>query len=267
MKKTLFIILSIVLGCMVSSCQSDMEEVMNANDDVAITRSSSDDASCSINEEAPADINNLLDKSSVPTLTGARIIQGTEIQEYKVDFIPSGTHLDWYYNTNVFDQVGSTNKGIYLRLKNASSVDNTYVTAYFKDNSTEEITYSTSINVGANGPHYADCSIRIVRSSDGVEAYPSSYGLRPNTWYYGYFSTTTGASLSLTWSFTYAYPHDYTGTPIYFQSPACGYDLVNVSGTMSGSSVNKLLLGVTLYGGYDTNGIVEEEPEEFEEEK
>jgi hypothetical protein len=264
MKKHLFLFTSLVLSFMVSSCQNDIEEVMNTNEDTALTRSI-DDTSDVVNEEAPDDINNLLDRSSVPTLTGSSIIQGTEIKEYEVDFIPTGTYLDWYYNSSVFDLVGSTSTSIYLRLKNSGATDNTYVTAYFRDNTTNAITYSTSINVGANGPHYADCSIRVVRSSDGLEAYPSSYGLRPNTWYYGYFSTTTGASLSLNWDFTYSSCSNPTGTPVYFKSGANGYDLVDVYGTLSGSSVLKLLLGVTLYGGSDKKGIEDEESEETPE--
>lgn len=255
MKKTLFIISNFVLGCMVSSCQNDLEEVLNVNDklqEVATTRTSVD--------ESVEDVQYFsLEAARSITLNGSSIMVGTNTYFYEVSGIVSGTNLNWDYDANVVDSISRTTAGIYLKLKNANSTENTYVRANFIDPSTNTVVYSVFKNVGANGPHYADCSIRVVRSSDGLEAYPSPYGLRPNTWYYGYFSTTTGANLSLSWDFTYSSCSDPTGTPVYFKSGANGYDLVNVYGTLSGSSVVKLLLGVTLYGGSDYNGFGEDE--------
>jgi len=251
----------LALGFMVTSCQSELEVVMNESDVMpvaATTRTSIDDHDTLVQEVS-------LEKAYNITLTGDRIIQGYNQSTYSVSGIVSGTNLVWGYDHSVVDSIGSTTAGITLKLKNASSTADTYVTAKFVNPVTHAIVHSITMNVGANGPHYADCSIRVVRSSDGVEAYPSSYGLRPNTWYYGYFSTTTGASLSLRWDFTYSSCSSSTGTPVYFKSGANGYDIVNVYGTLSGSSVEKLLLGVTLYGGSGKKGIKEKESDEEED--
>ena len=255
MKKHLLLFASLVLGFMVTSCQNDLEEVMDVNDksqEVATTRTSVD--------ESVEDVQYVsLEAARSITLSGSSIMVGTNTYYYYVSGIVTGTNLSWSYDTNVVDYVLSTTAGIYLKLKNANSTANTYVRANFTNPSTNTVVYSVYMNVGANGPHYADCSIRVVRSSDGLEAYPSYYGLRPDTWYYGYFYTTTGANLSLRWDFTYSSCSNPTGTPVYFKSGANGYDLVNVYGTLSGSSVEKLLLGVTLYGGSDYKGFGEDE--------
>ena len=67
MKKTLIIIVNIVLGCMVSSCQNDIDDLSISNDEIATTRATDED----LDEEKELPLRSI-------SISGDDIISGVE---------------------------------------------------------------------------------------------------------------------------------------------------------------------------------------------
>ena len=243
--KTLFkLFASLSLGLMVASCQSGLEEVIDESavqNELAVTRAEI---------ETPIDEEIIEEYAVGPTISGPTIITGTSPYTYSVTPPLGSTRTNWSYNTSIFNYGSSNNTTLMISLKNASTTADTSVTATFYDSDNNVISQS-SFDTGVNGPHYNHCSIRVIRSSDGAEIYPNhTVYMEPNTYYYAYFSTSTGGSMSLDWSFydegmeiLSSYAHT-----LYFKTGSYNYDCsLHVDGRLSGSSITKALLGVVLY--------------------
>lgn len=247
MKKIYYLCVSLSLGFMVASCQNGLEEVINESevqDELATTRAGS-----IIQEQNESLNNNDIAYLSSTEVDGAYIVSGSGSYYFFTEN-PTGTETTWDYDTTIFSEESHTNTRITLSLINSSVTADTSIRAIFKypDGTIHSIT--NHHYVGVNGPHWRHCSLRVLRSSDGVEVYPSTVGLDPNTGYYAYFTTSTGGpDMYLDWQFTNitndtSYDHTYS---CYFQTDSNGYCFLDIYGTMTGSSISKWLLGVTLY--------------------
>jgi len=92
MKKTLFIILSIVLGCMASSCQNDIENELNIFEETATTRAIDEDNE--IEKDSPI--------RSI-SISGDDIISGTEQKTYTAPSYNQTTYkMNWVYDSSAF---------------------------------------------------------------------------------------------------------------------------------------------------------------------
>ena len=244
MKSKVFFLASLTLGLMVASCQSGLEEVINESavqNEQPTTRAEI---------ETPIDEEIIEEYAVGPAISGPTIITGTN----QVSFIvspPSGCDKTiWTHNTAIFNEHGNSKTALTVSLKNANTAADVTITATFYDINNNVISQSR-FYTGINGPHYNHCSIRVIRSSDGAEIYPNHTAyMEPNTYYYAYFSTSTGGSMDLDWSFydegmeiLSSYAHT-----LYFKTGSYNYDcFLHVDGRMYGSSITKSLLGVTLY--------------------
>ncbi|MBR1940729.1 MAG: hypothetical protein IJ845_05285 [Bacteroidaceae bacterium] len=244
MRKTFRFLASLTLGLMVASCQNGLEEVINESavlDELATTRAEI---------ETPIDEEIIEEYAVGPSISGPTIITGTSPYTYSVIPPPNSVLTVWSYNTSYFNYGSSNNTTLMISLKNASTAADTSVTATFKDSDNNVISQST-IYTGINGPHYNHCSVRVIRSSDGAEIYPNHTAyMEPNTYYYAYFSTSTGGSMDLDWSFYdegMEILNSYSNT-LFFKTGSDNYDcFLHVDGRMYGSSITKALLGVILY--------------------
>ncbi|MBQ6037520.1 MAG: hypothetical protein IJL37_02480 [Bacteroidaceae bacterium] len=190
-------------------------------------------------------------KKTPHVIEGYSIIGGTENRLYKVSYVPQGQDVTWVWNTSLLSKVSSTDSTIILKPKTSTSVGDGYVQARFYETSTNTLKKTLSYNIGVGGAHTSNVGLRVVRSSDGVEVYPSSVGLCPNTYYYAYISGTAGATL--TWSPTHATVISSSNSYMYFYTDSYGYSLLDVYGVLSQYGVSKKLVGVTLYGGSSCN--------------
>ena len=270
MKTSKLILASLSLGLMVASCQSGLDEVLDPSavqNELATTRSG--------DEESENDLKSVKEQSrSVLNISGYQIISGTYQVTYTVtsnDVNVSSYYIDWDYDTSVLtetaggDGMGSTT--IKLKLSSSTYTGDTYLRVYLKSSSTGSVLYATTIYIGCNGPLANTSSVRVVRSSDGVEVYPALVGLSPETWYYAYFSNSQVPNMTLEWVFNHATIYSQTGYSVYFKTDSYGWSFLTVNGKMSGSSVYKYLLGVTLYGEIETSIFTEEESEEQSKEE
>lgn len=250
----------LALGFLATSCQNDIDEVINVKAETAATRSL-DEAPSNNDEES-------LTRSGINLdISGFYIISGTGSQTYTVtgDNL-SNYNISWEYDTSVLQTVGTTGTSITLKLINSSSTADTYLSVTARSKTTGAIIDGAGIDIGCNGPVAGDCSLRVVRSSDGVEVYPSSIGLRPNTFYYAYLSAPSGVSnMTFNWSFTNAQLYSSYGFTAYFKTDDNGYALLTLTGKMPGSSVYKYILGATLYGGVGLSSAEDEEELDDEE--
>lgn len=248
MKKIQMMLACLAMGGMLmTGCQNETElfaeEVLatraDASENVAVVQP--------LPQDVEALIASLAAYAAGPAISGPGIIGGSETGTYSVSSIPTGTNLVWSYDTSLFTLVSSTSAGITLKLANPASAVDAVVMAYFYDTAGNLVSASTKY-VGVGGPHSSTCSLRVVRSSDGVEVYPSSVGLSPNTYYYAYF--TCPSAVTVTWSpDSHITILESSNSMMYFKTDNQGWSLLNIYGTMSAYGVKKLLLGVTLYGG------------------
>ena len=244
MKTSKLILASLSLGLMVASCQNGLEEVLEPSefqDEFATTRAE---------EETPVDEEIIEEYAVGPAISGPTIITGTNQVSYIVNPPIGSVRTAWSFNTAIFNEHGKSNTALTVSLKNANSTADVTITATFYDSNNNVISQSR-FDTGINGPHYNHCSIRVIRSSDGAEIYPNHTAyMEPNTYYYAYFYTSTGGSMSLDWSFyddgmeiLNSYAHT-----LYFKTGNDNYDcFLHVDGRLYGSSITKALLGIVLY--------------------
>ena len=245
MKKTFNYLASLTLGFMVVSCQNGLEEVINeseAQDELATTRAEDDSSD---DEEMP------LRYPTGPDISGPKIITGTNEYTYSVSYPTSSDTIIWNYNTSYFNKNDTIDTHLILSLKNANIAADATITATFRNKKTNTIISQSRYDIGINGPHYNDCSIRVLRSSDGAEVYPShNVYLEPNTYYYAYFSTTSGGSnMNITWTF-YDDEVDIIsqyGYTLYFKTGYIDNCFLHIDGKLYGSNITKSLLGIVLY--------------------
>lgn len=242
MKKTFKLLVSLTLGIMIASCQNGLEEVIDESavqDELATTRAE---------VETPIDEEIIEEYAVGPTIVGQKIITGTDTKTYLVS-PPSNTSTRWNYDRSVCDSICESDSQLQIKLKNGNSTANLTITATFL-NPNQSINSVSTIYVGANGPHWRDCSLRVVRASDGVEIYPihNDY-MEPNTYYYAYFSSSTAPyGMTLDWQYSYIENHDYsTYYTSYFHTNDNGYAVLDIYGKMPSSTIWKKLMGVTLY--------------------
>lgn len=262
MKKTFIFFASLTLGLMITSCQNGLEEVIDesvAQEELATTRAEEEHVDeMSMAELRSADIN--------LTIDGSRIISGTYQEEYTVyaDTTLSAFVIEWAYSSSILQKTagGGNTENIKLKLVSSTNTSDTYLTVRLKDLVTDEVRYATTIYIGCNGPLANTSSLRVVRSSDGVEVYPSYVGLSPNTWYYAYFSNAYASNMTLQWIFTNAIVSSQYGYTAYFQTDSNGWATVTINGKMPGSTVYKYMMGATLYEGYDNSNGNDDENDE-----
>ena len=113
--------------------------------------------------------------------------------------------------------------------------------------------YTCSYTVYANRlPSISVQSLRVVRSSDGVEVYPLYVGLCPNTYYYAYLTGTT-YGFTYTWDMNYATVYSSSYNQAYFQTNSQGWTFLDLYATDTTANITEQLYGVTLYGGDSCN--------------
>lgn len=259
MKKTFKLLASLTFGLMVASCQNGLEEVINESavqDELATTRA--EDEATSDNAPIVIPLSDNVDElfeglrytTALVPLSGPIIIGGTEVGLFSVT-LPNDKNIVWSYNTSLLTQApGSTTTGLRLQLTNSNSTADTYVAVYVYNSDGSLYSYDVK-QVGLNGPLRNQSSIRIERSSDGVEVYPTHNGISPNTYYYAYFSTSSGVyNMNLSWTF---YDPDVEilnqyGYILYFKTGNDNYDFfLHVDGTMPNYGVSKDLIGISAY--------------------
>lgn len=257
MKKHYFLLASLSLGLMVASCQNGLEEVIDESavqDELANTRADEESANDNapvvipLNDSADGFIENSRYTTSLVPISGPNVISGTEVGLFSVT-LPPDKSIVWSYNTNLLTLApGSTTTGLRLKLINTNSTSDTSVVVYIY-NSDGSLYSSDAIQVGLNGPHANHCSLQVVRSSDGLEVYPTHNAyMEPYSYYYANFSSSVPYGMTLNWQYTYAnYTDNSTNNTSYFQTDDNGYVLLNIYGKMTGSSVWKKLMAVTLY--------------------
>ena len=244
MKKTLIIIVNIVLGCMVSSCQNDIDDLSISNDEIATTRATDED----LDEEKELPLRSI-------SISGDDIISGVEQKTYTVPSYNHSTYrMEWNYNTSDFTCVsgGGDSNSITIKLTNSLQVTDADLTARLIKKSNNSLYSADTKTIACNGPFAGTSSVRIVRSSDGVEVYPASVGLSPNTFYYAYFTNTMASNMDLDWDITNTDTSYFSswGYIAYFKTNSVGYCFLTVRGRMPYSNVYKTLLNnITLYGG------------------
>ena len=244
MKKTFKLLASLTLGLMVASSQNGLEEVINESavqDELATTRAEI---------ETPVEEEIIEEYPVGPTISGPLIISNTYSKVYSVTSPPTSTHTVWTIsNPSLFNIIDEDDEQYIIKLTNTTSTADVTITASFYDSNSNVISQS-QIYVGINGPHANHCSLRVVRSSDGLEVYPTHNAyMDPYSYYYAYFSSSSAPyGMTLDWQYTYANDDDgSTNYSSYFQTDANGYVLLSLYGKMSGSSIWKKLMGVTLY--------------------
>lgn len=264
MKRKLSFIVSLTLGLLMASCQNGLEEIINESavqDELATTRAEDEEPSDDIQAaEARA-------RDVGLNISGDRIISGTNEITYQAYYTGS-YYVDWEYNTSILYETagGDGYNYITLKLLSSSNTSDTTLTVYLRSVYGGTILYATTINIGCNGPLAGTSSVRVVRSSDGVEVFPSSIGLRPNTFYYAYFSNSMAYNMSLTWELNHATIYNSYGYLAYFRTDNAGYSFLTVKGRMPYSSTDKIMIDdITLYGGSDLSngegGVTESEEE------
>lgn len=245
MKKIYYLFASLTLGLFVASCQNGLEEMIDESEvqnELATTRAEENDSD---DEEMP------LRYPIGPAISGPTIITGTSNKTFSVIPPNESDTTIWSYNTSYFNYGADNNTTLMISLKNANLAADATITATFRDTINNIVLSQSRFYTGINGPHYNHCSVRVVRSSDGAEVYPShNVYLEPNTYYYAYFSTTTGGSnMSLTWTFyedEVEIINQYSYT-LYFKTGDIDNCFMHIDGKLAGSSITKALLGVSLY--------------------
>lgn len=264
MKRKLSFIVSLTLGLLMASCQNGLEEIINESavqDELATTRAEDEEPVDDL-QAAELQAAELRGRSVGLEILGSRIISGTDEETFNVS-VDTSLHInlnsyvkEWAYNSGILHKIsgGGNSTTITLNLLSSSNTSDTYLTIRLKNPSTGAVEYATTINIGCNGPLAGTSNIRVVRSSDGAEVFPSSIGLRPNTFYYAYFSNSMAYNMSLTWIFNHATIYNSYGYLVYFKTDSAGYSFLTVKGRMPNSSTDKTMINsITLYGGSDSS--------------
>ena len=123
---------------------------------------------------------------------GHNVVSNSYSGTFSVGYIPYNASLTWTYSTGVFKKVSSSGTNIVLKPKTTSTNSSGTLTATFTDGSSNVI-YTDTYIIYANCLPSGGISMRVERSSDGVEVYPSYVGLCPNTYYYAYMTGTNSS--------------------------------------------------------------------------
>ena len=221
---------------------------VNANDGKFISKWGASVLVKHVPSVTPYAYNNPRFYAKTPEVSGHRIISSSRNQTYQVGSIPSGLTLSWNYDTNLFTRVSSSGTRIVLKAKNSSVSGSATVTARFLSSSGVEKGH-TFQTVYVNRLPPVSVNLRVIRSSDGAEVYPSGTGLSPNTYYYAYISGADGYNIS--WQpDSHIQVLDSSNSMMYFKTDSQGWTLLNIFATDPISTVSQRILGVTLYGGY-----------------
>lgn len=263
MRTNIYLFASLTLGLFVASCQNGLEEVIDESavqNEQAATRADEEENSAAEDEEiydvtiVPVTeteddmLEIMATYTSGPTINGSSIIGRYETVNYSFASVPVGTdHFAWSYDTSRFSGVTS-GKNLYLTLTDETSTVDITLYLYFYDSSNNILAVSSK-PLGVNGPRLNSSTVRILRSSDGVEAYPSTaVRLEPNTYYYGYFNGLSSVFLT-DWDFNgHATWINEPSYPVHFLTDSQGWCFLDVYGYMSSYGVVKKLVSVTLYG-------------------
>ena len=185
---------------------------------------------------------------------GHNVVSNSYSGTFSVGFIPynsSTSSPEWSYSTNVFTKVSSSGTNIVLKPKTTSTNSSGTLTATFTDSS-GNVVYTDTYTVYANCLPSGGISMRVVRSSDGVEVFPSYVGLCPNTYYYAYLSGSN-SSYSYNWSMNHATVYSSNYNQAYFKTDDLGWTFLDLYATDPISGVTDNIYGVTLYDGSSCN--------------
>ena len=244
MKKYYYLFASLTLGLLVASCQNGLEEMIDESEvqnELATTRAEI---------ETPIDEEILEEYAVGPTIDGPQIITNTNSKVYEVTPPNGSVNTVWSIsNSNLFNVIDSDEEQYIIKLTNTSSTADVTITATFYDSNNNVISQSR-IYVGINGPHANHCSLQVVRSSDGVEVYPTHNAyMDPYSYYYAYFSSSSAPyGMTLDWQYQFI-DHDdnSTSNTSIFQTNDNAYAVLNIYGKMPGSTIWKKIMGVTMY--------------------
>jgi hypothetical protein len=229
---------------MASSCQNDIENELNIFEETATTRAIDEDNE--IEKDSPI--------RSI-SISGDDIISGTEQKTYTAPSYNQTTYkMNWVYDSSAFTCMagGGDNNYITIKLTDPERLANADLRAELLYRYNNTLHSADTKTIACNGPFAGTSSVRIVRSSDGVEVYPASVGLSPNTFYYAYFTNTMASNMDLDWDITNTDTSYFSswGYIAYFKTNSVGYCFLTVRGKMPYSNVYKTLLNnITLYGG------------------
>lgn len=252
MRTNIYLLSCLILGLFMASCQNGLEEVIDESavqDELATTRAEDIVDNRSIDEQ---DLNEIIE-SLAPTystlsILGPGVVGGSDTIHYSIT-IPFGKTPTWSYNTSIFTMTtNSTNSDKYFLLNYPNSTLNTSIIVYMRD-VVDNSLYSYGVkDVGLNGPHPNDCSLRVVSSSTGIEVYPSGGNVEPNSYYYAYFTTTTGGiNMNLNWNIDNATILSNNGYNVYFKTDNTGSCYITISGSMPTYGFTKGLVDVHLF--------------------
>lgn len=187
-----------------------------------------------------------------PEISGHPIVSNSVSSTFTLAFAPLNLSIQWVYNTNLFTAIGSTTgSSVTLKAKSTSAVGTGTLTAQFKNNGI--VVATSTYTIYANRlPSFGNLSLRVVRSSDGVEVYPAYVGLCPNTYYYAYL-TGTYNNYNYTWDMNHATVYNSSYNQAYFKTDSEGWTFLDIYATDSASGVSQNIHGVTLYGGTSCN--------------
>ena len=187
-----------------------------------------------------------------PQISGHPIVSNSVSSTFTLAFAPQNLSIQWVYNTNLFTAIGSTTgSSVTLKAKSTSAVGTGTLTAQFKKNGIVVATSTYAIYANRL-PSFGNLSLRVVRSSDGVEVYPAYVGLCPNTYYYAYL-TGTYNNYDYTWDMNHATVYNSSYNQAYFKTDSEGWTFLDIYATDSASGVSQNIHGVTLYGGDSCN--------------
>lgn len=182
---------------------------------------------------------------------GHNVVSNSYSGTFSVGYIPYNASLTWTYSTGVFTKLSSSGTNIVLKPKTTSTSSSGTLTATFKDASNNVI-YTNNYTVYANCLPSGGLSLRVERSFDGVEVYPSYVGLCPNTYYYAYLSGSN-SSYSYNWSMNHATVYNSSYNQAYFMTDSEGWTFLDLYATDPISGVTDNIYGVTLYDGNSCN--------------
>ena len=187
-----------------------------------------------------------------PQISGHNIVTNTVSSTFTLAFSPLNYTINWVFNSSLFSAVGSTTgSSVTIKAKSSSVVGVGTLTAQFKRNG--QVVATSTYAIYANRlPTQSTPSLRVVRSSDGVQAYPGSVGLCPNTYYYGYL-TGTYSSYNYTWDMNHASVYSSSYNQAYFQTDSQGWTFLDLYATDPTTGVTQQVYSVTLYDGYSCN--------------
>ena len=183
-------------------------------------------------------------------IRGHQITTPSTSTTLSVGYIPLGTTLTWTCSSTMTKMSSSGLNAVFKA--NSTSKTTGTVTATFKDGyGNDKYTYTYTVYLNKLPP-FGSMSLRVVRSSDGLEVYPSSYGLCPNTFYYAYL-TGASANYSYNWDMNHATVYSSNSGQAYFQTDSQGYTFFDLYATDTPTGVTEKVYSATLYGGNNCN--------------